>query len=118
MIYVVFNPNNKVAYCRREHPFNFEKFASIVRCRLYEYEHNIRKVGYDYEIMAQFGGLKNLRFALAEPDEERPWPYTKFTSYRYDHDMQLWIDTHPRAIIYPIQTEEEYKEELKKYRKM
>lgn len=112
MIYVVFNPHNKVAYCRKEHPLTLEKLITRLRCRLYEYEYNIRTVGIDYQFFAEFGGFNDLRIAIAEPDEERPWPYTKFTSYKKDHDMNLWIDTHPKLKIYPINSLEEYKQEL------
>ena len=118
MMYVVFKPSSKVAYCRKEYPLTFEKLVARLRCRLYEYEHNIRTVGVDYQFLAEFGGVNDLRIAIAEPDEERPWPYTKFKSYKNDHDMNLWIDTHPRAKIYPIQTFEEYKKEKEEYKKM
>lgn len=111
MIYVVFKPSCKVAYCRREYPLTFEKLIARLRCRVYEYEHDIRTVGVDYQFFAEFGGFNDLRIAIAGPDEERPWPYTKFKSYKNDHDMNLWIDTHPHVRIYPIQTLEEYKKE-------
>ena len=116
MIYVVFNPKTQVAYCRREYPLTFEQLVARIRCRLYEYHNNIRTVGADYQYISTFGDLEDIRIAIAEEDEERPWPYSKFTSYRYDHDMQIWLDTHPRAKLYPIMSQNEYKEELKYYR--
>lgn len=86
LIYVVFNPDKKVAYCRREYHMIVEKLITQLRCRLYEYEYDIRIAGKDYQFFAEFGGFKQLRIAIAEPDEERSWPYTKFMSYKRDHD--------------------------------
>lgn len=111
MIYVVFNPSTQVAYCRMEYKVSVNKLITRMRCREYEYRNNLREVGEDYKRIMRIGGLEKIRIAIAEPDEERPWPYTEFTSYKHDDDMKYWLDTHPRAKINPISTEEEYKKE-------
>lgn len=106
-----------MAYCRKDHPLTFEQLAIKIRLREFEYQNYIRPIGREYKDIMMNGGLKEIRVCIGEtPEEERPWPYRDFHSYKYDHDFQLWLDTHPRATIYPITSIKEYEEEKALYK--
>ena len=117
MLYVVFNPKTKMAYCKRVHPMTVDKLATIIRCREYEYKNYIREVGKEWQGIMINGGLENIRICFSDdPAEDRMWPYVKFTSYQYDYDLELWLDSHPKLRIQPITSKEEYEKEIQYYK--
>ena len=117
MLYVVFNPKTKMAYCKRVHLMTVDKLVTIIRCREYEYKNYIREVGKEWRGIMVNGGLENIRICFSDdPEEDRMWPYVKFTSYRYDYDLELWLDSHPKLKIESIASKEEYEKEMQYYR--